>query len=578
MYDLVIRGGTIVDGRGGSPFVGDVAIVNGQIVVVGVVEGGGAETIDATGKIVTPGFVDIHTQYDGQATWDELLEPSSGHGVTTVIAGNCGVGFAPVRPGQEAWLVQLMEGVEDIPGTALHEGITWNWETFEQYLDHLATRHYAVDVGTYVAHGPVRGYVMGERGANNEPATPADVAEMAAIVKRAITAGAFGFSTSRTLAHKARDGQPVPGTFADRDELFGLAHAVADAGGGLFEVAPQGAGDPVTDPDAELNWMTDLAAATSLPVSFAMVQTPYDPQQWQRQLDQVAAAAARGLRVVPQVAARPFGMLLGLNTYHAFAKRPTFVALAARYSGAALAAKLREPDVREAILGEEDLPPDPSIQFDGLAATIRALLTMVYELGDPPEYEPGPDRTIVARAAAAGVEPLAYLYDLFTAGDGSALVMFPYLNYVAGDSEVIRQMMVHPGTALGLSDGGAHCRMICDASMPTYLLTHWVRDRTRGDKLPLEFVIRRQCHETAELVGLHDRGTLEVGKRADVNVIDLEHLTLLAPRAVDDLPAGGRRLLQDAVGYDATIVAGVVTRRHGHDTGARPGRLVRATR
>jgi N-acyl-D-aspartate/D-glutamate deacylase len=577
MFDLLIRGGTVVDGTGRSGYVADVAVSSGRIAAIEPrLDAEAGDVIDAGGHIVTPGFVDVHTHYDGQATWDDVLDPTSGHGVTTVVMGNCGVGFAPVRPGSEEWLVQLMEGVEDIPGTALHEGITWGWESFPQYLDALAGRRYTIDVAAYVGHGPVRAYVMGERGARNEAATPDDIAAMGRIVREAIEAGAVGFSSSRTLNHKARDGEPVPGTFAAMDELDGIADAVVAAGGGLFEVAPQGLEFDAPVFLGEVDWMSRLARRTGLPVTFAMLQNELNPDSWRQALEVVDRVNATEASMRPQVAARPFGMMLGWASYHFFSKRPTYVELASRLPHDELVARLREPGVRAAILAEADLAPDPSKQFDGIGAFLGGMLDKIYAMGTPPDYEPTPDRTVTALAAADGVDPLGLAYDLMNADGGQAFLMLPFFNYVGGSQDAIYEMLRHPATVSGLSDGGAHCRMICDASIPTYVLTHWARGRRRGPHLSIEEAVRLQTKDTAELVGFTDRGTIERGRRADLNVIDLERLALGFPRAVDDLPAGGRRLLQDASGYTATIVAGEVTRRHGVDTGARPGRLVRS--
>ncbi len=575
MHDLIIRGGTVVDGTGEPRFTADIAITNGRITAIGSDLGEAREAIDATGLIVTPGFVDIHTHYDGQATWDDLLEPSSGHGVTTVVAGNCGVGFAPVRPGQEEWLVQLMEGVEDIPGTALHEGISWGWESFPEYLDVLDSRTYAIDIATYVGHGPVRAYVMGERGARNEPATPEDIAGMKKLVTEAITAGAIGFSSSRTLNHKARDGEPVPGTFAAEDELNGLADGVSDAGGGLFEVAPQGLEFEAEVFLGEVDILSRIALRTGLPVTFAMLQNERNPDSWRVALDKVDATNAAGGNMRPQIAARPFGMMIGWANNNPFTKRPTLVDLVGRLDGDKLRSELRKPEVKAAILNETDLPSDPSIQFDGLGPFLQLMLDKIYSMGDSPNYEPSPDNTVAALAATHGVEPLEMAYDLLNEANGNAFLMLPFFNYVGGTQDAIYEMLRHPATVSGLSDGGAHCRMICDASIPTYVLTHWARDR-EGPKLSLEDAVKCQTSDTAEVVGFHDRGTIAVGKRADLNVIDMNTLDLEYPRAVDDLPAGGRRLMQAAHGYVATIVNGEITRRNGIDTGARPGRLVRS--
>ncbi|MFN6541622.1 N-acyl-D-amino-acid deacylase family protein [Mycolicibacterium nivoides] len=586
MFDLKITGGTVVDGTGADRFTADVAIKDGKIVEVhrrganGPALGGdAAETIDATGKIVAPGFVDIHTHYDGQVSWDAVLEPSSNHGVTTVVAGNCGVGFAPVRPGQEEWLISLMEGVEDIPGTALTEGITWGWETFGEYLDVIGQRELAVDMGTQIAHGAIRAYAMGERGARNEPANPDDIKAMAKLVQEAIEAGALGFSSSRTIAHTAMDGEPVPGTFAAEDELFALGRATAAGGAAVFELAPQGAaGEDIVAPKKELEWMRRLGEEIDCALSFALIQVDADPNLWREQLDLSAAAHKAGSRLFPQVAARPFGMLLGFPGHHAFTHRPTYRRLQAECTREELAERLADPKVRAAILAEEDLPIDPGKLFDGMFMLAQNAANRLYHIGEPPDYEPTEERTVAAIAKQRGLDPLAAMYDLMLEANAGAMLMYPMFNYSDGNHDAIREMLTHPAGVLGLSDGGAHCSMICDASYPTFLLTHWARDRHRGEKLPLEYVIRKQSHDTAQLYGMSDRGVISVGKKADVNVIDLDALTLHAPRMAYDLPAGGKRLVQGASGYEATIVSGTVTRRHGVDTGARPGRLVRGIR
>ncbi|MBV9640706.1 MAG: amidohydrolase family protein [Mycobacteriaceae bacterium] len=587
MYDLKIIGGTVVDGTGAERYPADVGIRDQRIVEVrrrGTADDAGlggeaAQTIDAKGHVVAPGFVDIHTHYDGQVSWDSLLEPSSGHGVTTVVIGNCGVGFAPVRPGREEWLIKLMEGVEDIPGTALTEGISWGWESYPEYLDAIEQRELAVDVGSQVAHGAIRAYAMGDRGARNEPATPDDIASMSRLVQEAIEAGALGFSTSRTLAHRAMDGEPVPGTFAAEDELFGLGRAMAAGGRAVFELAPEGAaGEDIVAPKRELEWMQRLAADIDRPVSFALIQIDAAPDLWREQLDISAAAHAAGSPLYPQVAARPFGMLLGFPGHHAFTHRPTYRRLKAQCDRYELGSRLADPAVKAAILSETDLPIDPTSQFDAMFALVQGSLDRLYALGDPPDYEPTPDRTVAAIACDRGEQPLATLYELMLESDAGTMLMLPFFNYTEGNHDTIREMLTHPAAVLGLSDGGAHCGLICDASYPTFLLTHWSRDRHRGEKLSLEYVVRKQCRDTAELFGLGDRGTIEVGKKADINVIDMDALTLHAPQMAYDLPAGGRRLIQRASGYAATIVSGTVTRRGGADTGARPGRLVRGSR
>jgi N-acyl-D-amino-acid deacylase len=586
MFDLKIVGGTVIDGTGSDRYSADVGIKGGRIVEVrrrgaddASLPGEAAETIDATGHFVAPGFVDIHTHYDGQVSWDSLLEPSSGHGVTTVVTGNCGVGFAPVRPGSEDWLIGLMEGVEDIPGTALTEGITWGWESYPEYLDAIGKQKFAIDVGSQVAHGAVRAYAMGDRGAKNEPATPEDIAAMARLVQEAIEAGALGFSTSRTIGHMAIDGEPVPGTYAAEDELFGLGRAMAAGGQAVFELAPQGvAGEDIIAPKKELDWMERLGAEIDRPISFGMIQVDAAPDLWREQLDISAAAHQSGSRLYPQIAVRPFGMLFGFEGHHAFTHRPTFRRLKAQCSREELAQRLADPAVKAAILSEDDLPPDPTVLFDNMFALVQYSLKRLYPLGEVPDYEPTPDGAVAAIAEARGEDPLATLYDLMLESDATAMLMLPFYNYSYGNHDAIREMLTHPAGVSGLSDGGAHCGMICDASYPTFLLTHWARDRHRGEKLPLEFLVRKQTHDTAQLFGLTDRGTIEVGKKADINVIDMEALRLHSPRMAYDLPAGGRRIVQGASGYAATIVSGAVTRRDGVDTGARPGRLVRGAR
>lgn len=586
MFDLKIENGTVVDGTGADRFQADVGIKDGRIVEIRrrgpgdpALEGDAAETIDARGKIVAPGFVDIHTHYDGQVSWDSLLEPSSGHGVTTVVTGNCGVGFAPVRPGREDWLIGLMEGVEDIPGTALTEGISWGWESYPEYLDVIEKQDLAIDVGSQIAHGAVRAYAMGDRGARNDPATPDDIAAMARIVQEGIEAGALGFSTSRTLGHRAIDGEPVPGTYAAEDELFGLGRAMAAGGRAVFELAPQGvAGEDIIAPKKELEWMQRLGAEIDRPISFGMIQVDAAPDLWREQLDISAAAHEAGSQLYPQIAARPFGMLFGFPGHHAFTHRPTFRRLKAEYSREELAQRLADPAVKAAILAEDDLPPDPNLLFDNMFALVQYSLGRIYSLGDPPDYEPTDDRTVEKIASERGEDPLSTLYDLMLADNATSMLMLPFYNYYYGNHDAIREMLTHPAAVSGLSDGGAHCGMICDASYPTFLLTHWARDRRRGEKLPLEYVVRKQSHDTAQLFGLSDRGVIEVGKKADVNIIDMDALTLHPARMAYDLPAGGQRLVQGASGYTATIVSGVVTRRDGVDTGARPGRLIRGAR
>ncbi len=570
-HDLVIRGGSVVDGTGTAAVTADVAIDDGRVTAVGHVADRGRRELDADGAVVTPGWVDIHSHYDGQATWDEELAPSSHHGVTTLVTGNCGVGFAPAHPDSHDWLIGLMEGVEDIPGSALAEGLTWDWETFPDYLDALDRRVWTVDIGTQIAHGAVRAYVMGERGARNEPATPDDIAAMAAIVKEAVQAGALGFSTSRTIAHRAIDGEPVPGTFAAEDELFGIGAVLGELGTGVFELAPTGtAGEDIVAPMREVDWMRRLAKEVGRPVTFAMLQVDTAPELWREMLDESARAAAEGVALVPQVAGRPTGLLSGFETTYSFLDGvPAYQELAGRPLAEKLA-RLRSAEGRAAVLGWE---PDAEA-----AAQLAHAADRTYLLGDPPDYEPGPEATLAAVARASGRSVIETALDAMLADEGRGLLYLPILNYSDGDGHANREMLLHPAAVLGLADGGAHVGTICDASMPTWMLTHWVRDRSRGERLPLELVVAKQTRDTAALYGLGDRGTLTPGAVADVNVIDLENLRLHTPRVHADLPAGGRRLLQGVDGYLATVKSGTVSFLDGAPTGERPGRLLRGGR
>ncbi len=571
MHDLVIRSGLVVDGTGATPSLGDVAIDDGRITQVGVVESAGEVEIDASAMIVTPGFVDIHTHYDGQVTWDPLLTPSIWHGVTTVVMGNCGVGFAPAKPDEHEWLIGLMEGVEDIPGAALSEGIQWGWETFPEFLDYLETVPLAVDVGTQVPHGAVRGYVMGERGARNEPATPDDIAAMAHIVQEGIEAGALGLSTSRTIAHRAIDGEPVPGTFAAEDELFGLGQALGAAGAGVFELAPAGVmGEDLAAPAREMDWMRRLAELTGRPMTFALSQHDQAPDQWKELLDLSLDAWNAGIPIRPQIAGRPTGLLLGLQTFHPLRGRPSYEAIAELPLDERVA-QMRKPAVREAILGEKAIADD-RMAFIGMG------LDRVFPIGDPPDYEPAPEQSVAAQAERAGRDPMEFFYDQLLEDEGLALLLRPLLGYSNFSFEPIREMLLHPTTALGLGDGGAHVGAICDASIETTMLVHWARDRKRGATLPLELVVQKMTSDTASLYGLNDRGVLAPGYRADVNVIDFKNLRLDQPKMVHDLPGGARRLLQTADGYRSTIVAGTEVMHNGMDTGARPGQLIRGAR
>ena len=570
MYDLIVRGGLIVDGSGATPREGDVAVTEGQIVAVGRVEGEAREEIDAHGLAVTPGFVDIHTHYDGQVTWDAHLSPSCWHGVTTVVFGNCGVGFAPVRPNERDYLISLMEAVEDIPGTALAEGIEWEWETFPEFMDAVAKRELGMDVAAQVPHGAVRTYVMGERGANNEPATPEDIERMAVIVRDGMEAGALGFSTSRTIMHKAASGDPMPGTFAAEDELFGLGRVLGDLGKGIFELAPVGAaGEDVIGAREEMDWMRRLSAEIGRPVSFAMLQVDAEPTLWRDLLDESQKAVAEGAQVYPQIAGRPFGMLVGHQTeYHPFRDRPTYEGLMDLPFEERIA-RLGEPEIREAILSEKVEYDDP------MSAYVMASFHKLFPLGEKPNYEPAAEDSVAGIAEREGRSPEDVLYDCMLGQEGRELLLFPLLNYSDGNCDPIYEMIQHPRAVLGLGDGGAHCGIICDASIQTFMLSHWVRDRDRGPKLPVELVVQRMTSDTANLYGLRDRGLIAPGYKADLNVIDLDTVGLKLPEMVFDLPAGGRRLIQRADGYRYTLVNGQVTMRDGAPTGKLPGRLIR---
>jgi len=574
MHDLIVRGATLVDGTGSEARTADIAIDDGVISAVGHLGGTAKKTIDADGLLVTPGWVDIHTHYDGQATWDSELAPSSWHGVTTLVMGNCGVGFAPAMPDRHDWLIGLMEGVEDIPGAALSEGIEWEWETFPQYLDALERRSWTVDVGTQVPHGAVRAYVMGERGARNEPANPEEIDAMRSIVLEAIRAGALGFSTSRTIGHRAIDGEPVPGTYAAEDELFGIGSALAEAGTGVFELAPVGsAGELLIDAVKEVDWMRRLSAKIDRPVTYVLLQVDDEPELWRAQLAASLEACEEGARLHPQVAGRPTGILSGHRTTLNFlGDIPAYQELVARdLSPLEFAAALRDPAIRQRITSWR-----PATETE--ATALERAYGRTFVLGDPPDYEPGPEKSLAGLAAASGRSPLEVAYDVMAEHDGQGLLYIPILNYATGDLDHVREMLCHPRGALGLSDGGAHTGTICDASMPTFMLTHWSRDRSRGETLPLPYLVKKQTHDTARLYGLSDRGTVEPGALGDLNLIDYDALALHGPYVESDLPAGGRRLLQKADGYVATIKAGTVTFQGGEATGELPGRLLRGSR
>jgi N-acyl-D-aspartate/D-glutamate deacylase len=563
--DLTIRNAHLADGTGAPARPADVVVEGDRIVDVALPGEGSAarREIDADGRLVTPGFVDIHTHYDGQATWDPEMTPSSWHGVTTVVMGNCGVGFAPADPGRRDWLIQLMEGVEDIPGTALAEGMSWNWESFPEYLDELESMPRVMDVAAQIPHGAVRGYVMGERGAANEEATAEDIALMSKLVEEGLRSGAVGFTTTRTVLHRAKDGELAAGTTATVEELLGLGDALGAAGAGVFGVASD-----MIDPAAEFEWMAELSRRSGRPVTFGCLQDDLRPEHWRTYLELAAAANSDGARIVPQVAGRPACLLFGWeSSVHPFITHRAYRAIADLPLVERVAA-LRTPAVRRAILDEE-------VQRSGFGAFLLSSFQKLFPLGDPPDYEPAPEQSVAAIAAREGSTPEEVTYDLMLGRDGTELLYFPLLGYSHGDFDAMREMLERDDTVLGLGDGGAHCGVLCDASLPSYMLTHWVRDRERGERFDLERVVSMQTRRTAALYGFDDRGVVAPGYRADLNVIELDALRIAPPEIVYDLPAGGRRLIQRATGYGATICGGATVAIDDEPTGERPGGLIR---
>jgi N-acyl-D-aspartate/D-glutamate deacylase len=558
-FDLVVRGGTLVDGTGAPGRRADVAVSGGRITEVGHIDGRGAREVDADGALVLPGFVDIHTHYDGQAMWDSSLTPSAWHGVTTLVMGNCGVGFAPVRPDDHDRLIELMEGVEDIPGTALHVGLDWSWDSFPAYLDALDRRPRDVDIATQVPHGPLRLHVMGERGANREPATADDIAAMAALATEAVRAGALGFTTSRTVNHKSSRGEYTPSLTAAADELVGIASALGALGTGVLQVISD-----FDDPAAEFALLRSMAESSGRPLSVSLMQSHVTPDTWREILSRLEVANAEGLVIRAQVGARGIGVVLGLSCrLHPFAACPSFAPLR-DLAPSEMARRMADPELRARVLAEAATTPA------GLLIRYEAM----FELADPPDYEPEPSASIAARAAQQGRLPAELAWDLLRADHGSALLYAPVMNYSAGNLDAVGEMLTHPNTVPGLSDGGAHVGTISDASFPTTLLAHWGRDRTRG-RIDLPLLVARQCRATTAAVGLLDRGIVAPGYRADLNVVDPATVRVRRPQMVADLPAGGHRLLQGADGYLHTFVAGTETYAGGQATGARPGRLIR---
>lgn len=567
MHDLAIRNARLVDGTGVPARHADVSVADGRIAAVD--DAGGAPTarreIDAEGLLLTPGWVDVHTHYDAQASWDPYLTPSSWHGVTSAVMGNCGVGFAPAAPDRHEWLIELMEGVEDIPGSAMTEGITWAWESFEEFLDALDARHYALDIGAQIAHGPVRGYVMGDRGAANEPATADDIAAMSDIVERALRAGALGFSTSRTPLHRSLSGELVPGTTADADELLGLADALGRVGHGVFQFAPE----HVDVPTAEWPWMRAIAERTGRTVSVNLNQPNSAPDLWRDVLALLDDARADGVPIVAQVAGRVVGLLMCLEgSFNPLDFHPAYAPLRDLPLTERVAA-LRDEAVRTRLRTE----PDDGGLFRNV---VLDKLDSWWPVADGDiDYEPSADDSIAAVAARTGRHPVDLVVDQLIAHDGHGMILTPFFNYAYGDLSFQYEAHQHPSTRMGLADAGAHCRVICDGGTPTFMLTHWTRDRTRGPRLGLEHVVHRQTQQTAALYGLHDRGVVAPGYRADLNLIDYDRLTFGPPRMAYDLPGGARRLVQKADGYVATFVNGVQTVDDDEFTGELPGRLVR---
>ena len=564
MFDLIIKNGSIYDGKGSEPYQADIGISNEKIVEIGDIKGEGKKVIDAEGKIVTPGFVDIHTHYDGQVTWDPYLRPSTYHGVTTVVMGNCGVGFSPCKPDQRDWLIGLMEGVEDIPGTALHEGIDWEWESFPEYLDALEKKPLAIDVGTQIPHGAVRAYVMGERGINHEEASQEEIDTMKEIVQEAIKAGAYGFSTSRTEKHNDVNGNLTPSITAHKNELVEIAKSLGEINQGVL----QGISD-FYDFDSEFDIFKAMSKESGRPISITVEQQDARPEWWEQLLDGIEAAQSEGINMYGQVPPRATGILMGLTaTLNPFRFHPAYMEIA----DLALEERVEIMSNDEF---KEKLLSDNAVSINPLVDEIVNSYSKMFKLGEPANYEPDPEMSFESLANSSNMTAQEIAYDAMLEKDGRALIYHPLFNYQTGDLSLVEKMLKHPYTISGLGDAGAHCGAISDASFPTTLVQHWSRDRSRGSKLPLETVIKMQTYETANLLGIKDRGVLEKGYKADINIIDYEGLTLHEPEIINDLPAGGRRLVQKASGYDYTIVSGEVAFIKGEATCALNGRLIR---
>jgi N-acyl-D-aspartate/D-glutamate deacylase len=573
MHDVLIKGGTIVDGTGKAAYTGDVGFTGGRVMGVGKDLGAARRTIEANGLLVTPAWVDVHTHYDGQVTWDPQLAPSLWHGVSTVVMGNCGVGFAPAAPDRHEWLINLMEGVEDIPSASMANGIPWGWESFPEYLDVISRMPRTLDVGTQLTHGALRAYVMGERGASNKPANADDIAKMAALTREAILAGALGFSTSRTPIHVGNDGEPVPGTYASEAELLAIARAIKQTGRGLLEWVPSGVGgEDLPGLPTEVEMMSRISKASGCPITFLLIQHNADGNQWCDQLKICEAAAKDGAKVIPQVFARPVCTLFSVVGDNPFQYFPSFQPLK-NLPLAERVAALRNPDLRRRLLSEND----PNTTGMSLIYKMDIMWERTYPMGYPLSYTPDKNNSIAAIARREGRTPREVAYDLMLEQEGRAFLMYAAAGYADTNEGALHSMIRHPLTALGGSDAGAHVRVICDASVPTYMLTHWVRGHGQGDQyhLPLEFVVKKLTHDGARLFGMYDRGTLEPGMKADINLIDFNRLSLNHPEMVNDLPAGMPRLMQTATGYVATFVSGEAVQENGRETGARPGKVVR---
>ncbi len=566
MYDLIIKGGTVVDGTGAKPVLSDVAIKDGRIADVGKISDQAARVLNADGLMVAPGWVDIHTHYDGQASWDPLMSPSSWHGVTTAVMGNCGVGFAPAHTHQREWMIELMEGVEDIPGAVLSEGVKWEWESFPEYMDAMARIPRIMDIGTQIPHGALRVFVMGERGANREAATPEDMKAMAELAKEAVSKGALGFTSSRTAVHRTKQGEAVPSLGAASQELITIAKAIGETGKGVLQLITDW-----DDLDYEFKLVEDLVRSSGRPLSYSLLQHDFLPKRWQEVLRRTDSARKGGLDIKAQVACRGIGMIHGLEcSMHPFFLAPSYKAI----SHLGVSERVREmqnPQLRARILSEAAVPLD-NRRLDSITQHFHKY----FPIYDRADYEPFPEDSIAGLANMRGLPPAEVAYEMMLCDEGRQKFYFPLYNYTNNNLDAVREMMSHPAALLGLGDAGAHCGYICDASYPTYLIKHWARERTRGERLPIEFLVHAQTQRNAKALGMLDRGALQVGMKADINLIDFDQLDLSVPMVINDLPAGGRRLVQKAKGYVSTIISGEVVMEQGEATGALPGKLVRA--